>query len=378
MTPVILATRDTSRWPEFAGSTWVRLQYMLGLASMGVECFWVDRLAAIDPLDHPHSLEYLVDRFDRTARQFAFQDRYCLVYNRGEKYFGLSKRGLDHLIDSAGLLLNISGHLPPDSPLLRVPRRAYVDVDPGFTQIWAAQYDMGISRHNFFFTVGQNVGTPEFSIPLNGIDWRRIVPPVALEHWPARIDENCKRIGTVGDWRGNQHAIHDAEYFGGKRREYIRLLHLPDAARQRLEIALCIDAEDWEDVGLLQESHWRVLDSFLYAGDPQSYREFIQRSRAEFSVAKSGYVKSNSGWISDRTACYLASGKPALVQSTGCDRLFPDQKGLLTFRTQEDAIAGLNAINGDYLAHCRAARQLAERHFDATKVLGTILSHVGL
>jgi hypothetical protein len=275
-------------------------------------------------------------------------------------------------------MLNISGHLPPDSPLMKVPRRAYVDVDPGFTQIWAGQYDMGVDRHNFFFTVGQNVGTPNFTLPLGGVEWQPILPPVALDFWPARIDAKCKRIGTVGDWRGSQHAIHDAEYFGGKRREYIRLLHLPKEAGQRIELALCIGTEDWEDIGLLQESRWKVLDPFLHAGDPLSYREFIQSSRAEFSVAKSGYVKSNSGWISDRTACYLASGKPALVQSTGYEWLFPGQKGLLTFSSQEQAIAGLKAIDGDYLAHCHAARQIAEKHFDSGKVLERVLSHVRL
>src|SRR5678815_358100 len=239
MNKVLLGTQNTSRWPEFAGSTWVRLQYMLGLSKLGVESFWVDRLSAIDPIEHPHTLDYLIERFDRTARQFGFQDRYCIVYNRGERHFGLAEESLCQLIGSADLLLNISGHLPSDSPLMKVPRRAYVDVDPGFTQIWAGQYDMGVDRHNFFFTVGQNVGTPNFTLPLGGVEWQPILPPVALDFWPARIDANCKRIGTVGDWRGSQHAIHDAEYFGGKRREYIRLLHLPKEAGQRIELALC-------------------------------------------------------------------------------------------------------------------------------------------
>ena len=377
MRKAIVGTRDTSRWPEFAGSTWVRLQYMLGLSKLGVETHWVDRLSAVDPFEHPHSLDYLIERFDRTARQFGFQDRYCIVYNRGEKYFGHSEETLRNLIEATDLLLNISGHLPPDSSLMQIRRRAYVDVDPGFTQIWARQFDMGLSRHNFFFTVGQNVGTSRFKIPVGDVKWQPILPPVAIDQWPARIDANCQRIGTIGDWRGSQHAIHDAEYFGGKRREYIQLLHLPKAANQCLELALCIGSEDWEDIGLLQESRWKVLDPYLYAGDPQSYREFIQLSRSEFSVAKSGYVKSNSGWISDRTACYLASGKPALVQSTGCEWRFPDQKGLLMFRSEEEAIAGLKTIDSDYLLHCHAARQLAEMNLDATKVLSSVLAHVG-
>ncbi len=378
MKKVIVGTCNTSRWPEFGGSTWVRLQYMLGLRKLGVESFWVDRLAAVDPLEHPHTLDYLMERFERSARQFGFQDHYCIVYNRGEKYFGLSKHALRKVVDSADSLLNISGHLPSDSPLMKVPRRAYIDVDPGFTQIWAVEHDMAIERHNFFFTVGQNLGTSRFSIPLRGVDWRPILPPVFLDQWPARIDAACKRIGTIGDWRGSQHAIHDDQYFGGKRREYIRLLHLPKASGRRIELALCIGTEDWEDIGLLQESGWSVLDPTIYAGDPLSYREFIQHSRAEFSVAKSGYVKSNSGWISDRTACYLASGKPALVQSTGCEWRFAEQKGLLFFRTQEEAIAGLKAIDSDYVAHCHAARQIAEKHFHSDQVLGSVLSHVGL
>src|SRR5688572_2142569 len=166
MKKVILGTRDTSRWPEFAGSTWVRLQYMLGLSKLGVECYWVDRLSAVDPFEHPHTLDYLLERFERTARLFGFQGRYCIVYNGGEKHFGLSEAALHDLVGSAELLLNISGHLPSNSPLMKVPRRAYVDVDPGFTQIWASQYDMGVDRHNFFFTVGQNVGTARFPIPL--------------------------------------------------------------------------------------------------------------------------------------------------------------------------------------------------------------------
>ena len=131
-------------------------------------------------------------------------------------------------------------------------------------------------------------------------------------------------------------------------------------------------------IGLLVNVGWRLLDPYLYAGDPLSYREFIQQSRAEFSVAKSGYIKSNSGWISDRTACYLASGKPALVQSTGADWCFPSGMGLVTFTSPEEAIAGLQRIETDYVDHCHAARQLAEQHFDARKVLASMLCQVGM
>jgi hypothetical protein len=378
MPTVIVGTRDTSRVPEFAGSTWVRLQYLLGLRRLGVDAFWVDRLRTVDPLRHHHSLDYLLERFDRTARDFGLRDRYCIVYNDGERYFGMPEARFRGLAAEADLLINISGYLPPESPLMRIPRRAYVDVDPGFTQIWAHEVDLGFGRHTHFFTVGQNVGRPEFKIPTHGLTWHPVLPPVALDAWPARVDERCRRFGTVADWRGSQEAIFEEQYYTGKRGEFIRFLRVPVDARQRIELALCIGEKDFEDIGLLIGQNWRVRDSYQYAGDPHSYREFVQYSRAEFSVAKGGYVKSNSGWVSDRTACFLASGKPALVQSTGFEWRLPTGQGLLTFRTVEEAVAGIEAINRDYPAHCRAARRLAEEHFNSDVVLGGLLERVGL
>jgi hypothetical protein len=378
MPKVILGTRNTSGVPEFAGSTWVRLQYMLGLLRLGVDAYWVDRLSAIDALQPSHSLGYLMRRFDRTAWDFGFGDRYCVVYNGGERYFGLSERELLSLVRQTDLFINISGHLPSDSPLIKIARRAHVDVDPGFTQIWAQQVDMGLQHHDYFFTTGLNVGGPQFTIPTQGREWIPIVPPVALDAWPVMFDQRFERISTVADWRGSQNAVFDGEEYSGKRDEFLRVLRLPLETAQRFELALCIGAHDYEDLGLLCEHGWGVIDPYWFAGDPYSYREFIQFSRAEFSVAKGGYVRSRSGWVSDRTACYLASGKPALVQSTGFEEYLPVGRGLLTFRTLEEAVAGIQEINRDYSGHCQAARALAERYFDSDRVLGFILERVGL
>jgi hypothetical protein len=210
------------------------------------------------------------------------------------------------------------------------------------------------------------------------VDWVPILPPVVLEHWPAHIDPACQRFSTVGDWRGSQYAVFEGESYSGKRREFLRFLLVPRKTRQPVEPALYVGFADSEDLELLLGNKWLVHDPFLCAGDPHSYREFIRYSRAEFSVAKGGYVKSNSGWVSDRTACYLASGKPALVQATGFERQLPTGLGLLTFRTLEEAVAGVEAINGDYLSHCQAARRLAEERFNSDVVLGSVLERVGL
>ncbi|MBI3978560.1 MAG: hypothetical protein HY331_10285 [Chloroflexi bacterium] len=379
MATVVVGTRNVSRLPEFAGNTWAHLQYVLGFRKLGLETFWVDHLRAIDPHKHHHSLDYLMARFERTARDFGVHDRACVVYDNGERSFGLTASQLDRLAGEADLLVNINGYLPPDSPLMRIPRRVYVDLDPGFTHIWIHQTDMGIDRHNFFFTVGQNVGRPEFAIPLLGIPWEPMLPPVVLDYWPPCVDERSERFSSIADWRNRkQKAIFDGQYYGGKRDEFVRFLRVPTEVKQRIEIALCIGYEDHEDLGLLVGHNWHVREPYLVAGDPQSYREFIQFSRAELSVAKTGYVRANSGWVSDRTATYLASGKPALVQSTGFEWRLPTGKGLLTFQTVAEAVAGIEAIDGNYLRHCHAARQLAEAYFDSDLVLGNMLKRVGL
>jgi hypothetical protein len=378
MIKAIVATRETSRRAEFAGSMWVRFQYLLGLQKLGIESYWVDRIARVDPFSEAHSLDYLMKRFDRIVSEWDLRGRACVDYDHGDQFFGMSERELVRLVRDADLLINIGGNLPADSPLMDVPRRVFVDVDPGYTQIWAQQCDIGLDRHNYFFTVGQNVSRPEFAIPTSGVDWKTTLPPVVLEQWPARIDERCQRIATVADWRGSQVAIYEAEYYGTKREQFIRFLDVPMLADERIELVLCIGQHDFEDLGLLLGHNWRVRDPYTYAGDLESYRELIQYSRAEFSIAKSGYVKSRSGWISDRTACFLASGKPAIVQSTGIEWRLPTEKGLLSFSTVEEAVEAIRSMNEGYLGHCRAARRIAEEYFDSDLVLRSLLEQVDL
>jgi len=378
MTTVIVGTNETSAWPHFGGSLWVRLQYMLGLRRLGIDAYWVDRLAPPQAGEDPHSVEYLTDRFRRFAEDFAFEDRYCIVFDGGERHYGIDERRLGELVERADLLLNVSGRLEPGDPLLGVRRRAFLDVDPGFTQIWAHQTDMHLDRHHLFFTIGQNVGGPDFPVPTGDVDWQPTLPPVVLESWPARIDAGGGRIGTVADWRGSQDAIYEGEWYSGKREEFVGFLRVPVEAGVRIELALLVGQEDYEDLGLLLRHGWRVLDPYAHAGDPRSYQEFIQSSRAEFSVAKQGYVRTRSGWISDRTACFLASGKPAIVQSTGFEHRLPTGAGLLTFSTVPEAVDALRRVQDDYLGHAHAARRFAEEHFDSDAVLTSLLTRAGL
>jgi hypothetical protein len=374
MTKVVIVTSNWTSWPGFAGATWVPIQYLIGLMRLGVEATWVDLLGSVNPRRDPHSVEYLMARIEATAHDFGFHGRWCVIYDSGARYFGLSAAELESRTADADLLLRVSGRgLPEDSPLLRIPRRAYVDVDPGFSQIWAHEVDMGFEQYDCLFTVGLNVGGPGFSIPMQGRQWHPTLPPVVLDLWPPNIDETCERFTTIGDWWGNQHTRFQGEYYGTKREEFLRFVRVPLSARQPIEAALAIYPGDHAELGRLHASGWLVRDPYLWAGDPRAYGEFIRYSRAEFSVAKSGYVRSKSGWVSDRSVCYLASGKPVLVQSTGIEPYLPTGMGLLTFRTPAEAVARIRAVNADYLAHAHAARQLAEDLFDSDRVLGSLL-----
>jgi hypothetical protein len=362
--------------PEFGGSFWVRLQYLLGLRDLGLDAYWIDRLDSPDPGREAHSVEYMVRRFTASLEAFGLGDRFAIVDEREGKVHGASEAELSEWVAGADVLLNIGGFLPAGSFLTSIPRRAYVDVDPGFTQIWAHDVDVWLEQHTCFFTVGQNVGSPDFPIPTAGVRWTPILPPVHLPSWPARIDGRCRRYSTVADWRGSQDALFQGEYYGTKRSEFVRYLHVPLKAGRRIEVALCIGQQDHEDLGLLLDHDWRAREAYRYAGDPFAYREFIQHSRAEFGVAKQGYVKSNSGWFSDRTACYLASGKPAIVQSTGFEHRVPTGRGLLTFSTVDEAVAAIHEVDEHYEDHAWAARSFAEEKLDAGMILTYMLERM--
>lgn len=380
----VVASPAAAGLPELAGNTWAFLQYVVGLQRLGVESYWVDHQPLLDPRrparerraqphEDCHSIEYASSRFAAMAREFGFDGRWCIWYGGGSQTFGMAGEELEALAGEADLLLNLGGPLPSESPLLRIARRAYIDLDPGFTQAWAHQTDLGLGDFGRFFTVGQNVGRPEFGVSTLGIEWTPTMPPVVLDLWPARVDASCRRVSTIADWRGSQYARVGDDLYAGKREEFLRFLEVPKRARRPIELALTIGQHDHDDLGLLLRHDWFVRDPYLYAGDLESYREFIRSSRAEFSVAKDGYVKSRCGWVSDRTACYLASGKPAIVQSTGFEWCLPTGEGLLTFTTVDEAVAALAAVDDDYLSHARAARALAEQHFDSDRVLGLLL-----
>jgi hypothetical protein len=370
MKKVIVTSGWGAGYPEGGGMQWLNLHYLAGLQALGVEGFWLDMLGP-QKLDAKQSTQETIKRFRLQCERFGLAEHWAVLYDN-QQVFGMTERQLEALCGDCALLINLSGALQNDELLRRIQRRAYFDLDPGFMQIWAHDWDMGFSRHNLFFTVGLNVGQPDFAIPLKGIDWQTFMPPVALEYWPVQTDTTAPNFTTIGQWRG-QSAVWQGESYWPKREEFLQVIELPRKTAQSIELALLIHESETEDLAALHSNGWQIVDPHEAAAGTDGFRSYIQKSRGEFSVAKHGYVKTKSGWFSDRTVCYLASGRPVLVQETGIGKHLPVGCGLLTFSTMDEALRGIQLINADYPAHCAAARKLAEERFAAPKVLHSIL-----
>jgi hypothetical protein len=297
----------------------------------------------------------------------------------GQAVAGHERGELLARVAGADVLFNVMGYLA-DAELLRAARRrVFVDIDPGFGQMWE---ELGLATmfvgHHHYVTVGLNIARPTCRIPTRGIDWITTPPPVSLAEWPSSRPGPAG-MTTVASWRGPNAPIEfGGEMFGLRAHQFRRFLGVPAATGAAIELALDIDAADHDDVQRLHAAGFRLVDPLVCAGDPDAFRAYVTRSSAEFCVAKDLYVRSVSGWFSDRSACYLAAGRPVLHQETGFSNHLPTGEGLLSFCDPPGAVDALCRIAAEPEAHSMAARQIAERHFDATKVIGRVLERVGV
>lgn len=372
--------------PGNGGASWTRLSWILGLQRLGFDVYFLEQLDRVSCVDS----EGAVTRFETSANlayfqhviaQFGLAGRAALIYEGGEQVSGLAWPELVELSLAAELLVNISGHLTLE-PLKRGPRRrVYLDLDPGYTQFWQAAGNGGarLADHDVYYTIGENIGAPDCPIPTGGIHWRHIRQPVTLEHWPATRSAVTDRFTTVASWRGPYGRVeHAGVTYGLKAHQFRQVMALPRQVAATFEVALDIHPAEHRDLAALRQNGWRVIDPGEVASDPARFRDYVQRSAAEFSVSQGIYVETNSGWFSDRTVRYLASGKPALVQDTGFSRHYPVGEGLLPFRSLAEACAGAERVLRDYERHSRAARALAETYFDSDLVLSELIDQVGV
>jgi hypothetical protein len=345
--------------PGNGGEAWVRLSYLLGLRQLGFDVAFVEQFDRLDSAG--------VDWFRSVLQRFSV--RGSLVDAEGNLLAGEPLRETD-------ALLNVSGNLRLPRLLALSRRRAYIDLDPCFTQVWHAAGAVSVGDHHVHFTVGENIGTRGCDVPTNGIRWQPTRPPVVLDEWPAAVAPSFDRFTTVSTWRpGHGGVALGSRTLGLRVHSFRRLLDLPRAAELPFEAALSIDRAEEADIGRLQAGGWRLVSPRRVASTPQRFRSYVQGSGAEFSVAQEAYAESGCGWLSDRTARYLASGRPALVEDTG-QRSVPTGRGLLVFRTAAQARRQAQALVRDYDEHCAAARELASEHFDARIVLRRLLEDV--
>ncbi len=359
------------RYP-FGGVAWCSLMYLLGLRRLGHSVWYLEDMAECnyDPVARTLRTDprYALNFIQATLTPYGLGDRWCYVDYLGRNYYGHSRESWLRVCADADLILNLSGGfwLWRDE-YAAIPHSAYIDSDPAFTQIEIAR--RGPERTEFFsrfgalFTFGRNIGTVASPVPTAPLHWEHTWQPVCPDEWCPTEEPPRPCFTTVMTWR-----MKSFKAIGGnKDREFLKVLQLPSLTDVPLELAVNGPLE------LLRRHGWRCRNPFRVSRDTAVYRDYLRTSRGEFSVAKHTYVATNTGWFSDRTACYLASGRPAIVQDTGFSAHLPRGEGLIAYRTVEEARAGLEAVVGSYERHSRAAREFAAAHFAPEVVLPPLL-----
>jgi hypothetical protein len=378
MVTVVISPVNVVNFPDGGGHFWVYMQYVQGLHQLGCEVYWLERFCSSGDQGYDASV---LSTFAKRMERYGLAGKLMLYMSHEQSgdsgqytYLGMTQLEAEAILRRADLLLNFDYRI--DAILLSCFRRtALVDIDPGLLQFWMATRQLLVPPHDVYITTGETVGTPSALFPDCGRLWFHIRPPICLERWPYVHDPRCEAFTTVSSWWGDEWITDGTEvYENNKRVPFLEFTELPGRTSQRLELALFFGDGDAQDLRVLASHGWRVRHSLEVARTPEMYQAYIQGSRGEFSCAKPSCMKFQNAWISDRTLCYLASGKPVVVQNTGPSAFLPNGEGMFRFATLEEAADALATINRDYERHCRAARAMAEAYFDAKQVLRAILN----
>jgi len=382
--PRVVVTGYNIRYP-LGGHVTHNLNYLVGLQRLGCEVWYVEESGSwpdscYDPDRSAMTSDpsYGIAALQRVLREFGLEPNWVYVDERRD-YRNLTADETRALCRDADLLVTLSSAtwLPE---FLEIPRRVYVDTDPGVTQFqmsaerapsisgFASPYD-----HQFHYTVGLNIGQADCPIPTWGLNWRPWFQPVVLDQFPYSFTPEAGWFSTVMSWAARKPMVFNGVEYGPKSEEFLRIADLPLRAGRRFEVALGGTGAPKEE---LIAKGWRLANPLEVTRDCRAYRDFIGRSRGEFSAATNLVVKTNSGWFSDRSAVYLAMGKPIIVQDTQARRALPSGQGFFPFASMDDIQAALEEIDRDYARHCRAAHALAREHFAAEKLLRRMLDEV--
>jgi hypothetical protein len=361
----------TLRYPRGGSYAWVFLNWALGLQSLGCRVIWLDSVRPETELDVA-AVAGLRARLER----YGVHD--LVVTKTSGEQLPAELAGSAELEDAVGadVFLNL-GYDLTGGVVERFRRSAFVDIDPGLTQVWMALGQLHVARHDVYFTFGESVGQPGSRIPTAGIDWVYTPPPVFLPAWSASHDERGAAYTTVSNWWGDGDWLVAGETVidNSKRAAFLEYLELPSRTSAPLELALPLErtSDPTGDVERLERHGWRVRHVLDVSASAEEHRAYVQGSRGEFSCMKRGYALFETAWTGERALNYLASGKPVIIQHTGRSRFLPDAEGMFRFRSLDEAAACLDAAERDWDRHSRAARALAEAHFDATKIAAAVL-----
>jgi hypothetical protein len=369
----IIVTGLIAQYP-LGGVTWDYFQYVLGLAQMGHDVYYLE-----DTGQWPYNpqegglgkdCDFNVRYLAAVMSGYGLAERWAYRFPWQSQWFGLSDAKRQEVIGSADLLINVSGTLERPEDYRRVNRLAYIDSDPVFTQVKLARGQLDFRKwidvHDVQFSFGECLSA---EVPETGHHWRPTRQPIVLSEWhPERPFREV--FTTVMNWTSYKPVVYGDRSYGQKDLEFLRFQELPRLiAPIALEIAVNTGKTRRTPRDLLAHKGWRVVDPAEVCPDLDSYRNYIESSKAEWSVAKNGYVIGRSGWFSCRSACYLAAGRPVAVQDTGFGSVLPTGEGLLAFSTVDEAVTSIKQIEADYRRHAKAAREIAAEYFDATTVL---------
>src|SRR5881398_1147125 len=373
-----------------AGVIWQHIHYIVGLQRLGHDVFFIEDSARLpynpETFEVTDEFDYVAKVLTLLARDFDFKNRwaFCARYLPGSPTAGLSLKRIRQLYREADAILNVCGAQEFNDDLLLSDRILYIESDPGVEQI---KIDKGVKstiqylrRHRALFTFGENVGTKSFPVPTHGFRWLPTRQPVVTDLWKTKRSASDAAVFTsVANWSTS--GLKDIwwrrrKYLWSKSREFLRFISAPKKAGETFELATNIERgaprKEFERNG------WRLRCPLQMSVDYWLYRNYIRRSKAEFTVAKDQYVRLNTGWFSDRSACYLAAGRPVITQETGFTKIYDQQGGLFGFHKLSEIAEAVGEINGDYRRHSRAAREIAREFFEAEKVLVLLLDRAGL
>jgi hypothetical protein len=373
-----------------AGVIWQHIHYVVGLQRLGHDVYYIEDSARLpynpETFEVTNEFDYAARLLSRLSREFGFKNRwaFCARYLPANPTAGLPLKKIQQLYREADAILNVCGTQEFNDDLLASDRILYIESDPGVEQI---KIDKGIKstieylrRHRALFTFGENVGTKSFPVPTHGFKWLPTRQPVVTDFWRTnRSPSRAAVFTTVTNWSTSglkDISWRGRKYLWSKSREFLRFISAPTKAGETFEMATNI--EHAATRRKFERNGWQLCCPLRMSVDYRLYRDYIQRSKGEFTVAKDQYVRLNSGWFSDRSACYLAAGRPVVTQETGFTKLYGGEAGLLSFQSLDEVTDAVIAINREYAKHSRAARAIAREFFEAEKVVKSILDRAGI